>query len=115
MLGAPGCFPLGRISLARGDQCVLVRSPLASCWIIDGSSRLELLQHGPAGACGGAQALGELLVLVVPNCPLFGSHPAGPRIIRFSAFKAATVRAVRTCPIAEPICRAMHATARRRR
>ena len=33
--------------------------------------RLELVQHGSAGACGRAQAFGELLVLVAAHCPFF--------------------------------------------
>jgi len=56
--------------VARGPQGFLSGPALANGWIIDildGSFRLKLLQHGPAGACGRAQALGELLVLVVPH------------------------------------------------
>ena len=70
--GAPGCLPLGHTGLPCGSQGFLSHSALVSGRIIDGSSRLELLQHGFAGACGRAQALGELLVLVAAHCPFFG-------------------------------------------
>src|SRR3954463_1334654 len=47
--GAPGCRPFGPTGLARGPQGFLSGSALASGWILDildGSPRLELLQHG---------------------------------------------------------------------
>jgi hypothetical protein len=68
--GAPGCLPFGPAGLARSPQGFLSGPALANGRIIDildGSSRLELLQHGPTSAGSRAQALGELLVLVVPH------------------------------------------------
>src|SRR3954469_19302424 len=66
--GAPGrtARSARRVSRAALQGC-LSGPALASSRILDildGSSRLELLQHGPTGAGGGAQAPGELLVLV---------------------------------------------------